>query len=981
MLDEATPKTVLQSAQSDLAKGAAGAALRALDEGLARFPDHPGMAGLRFNALRRLGRGADALAYAETLAKSQWSAPMFQAKSQALLDMGEGEAADALLAAAPVAIKQTALWGHSRAGCLEKLRGGDAALQWLRIFRASAVDAWFLAAYEAQVLARLGRLEESNSVLAEAMNREFQAPFLFQLARNHQAMGQLETALEVLEANREKVETDPHYFVTLSRVKAASGDLVGALSAAETGLDHAPELPALIAARYDGLRVLGRMGEAQAMAEGLERCRWVPAMYEASARNLLAVGRAGDARDLLLSAPSDLQSTPPWIKSMVACIEAISGGDAALKWLTTAGTRADTAWIPATEKARVLLGLGRIEEAHECLKSVISQGSSIYPVFQLARSLMTIGNAREALEILLENEAAAKVHPAFYAISSEALAQAGDRAEALSQAETGARKFPRDVSVRAALWRAMARDGRRGDAVRDCRAFAEGQKAHAASLVAAMHFLNGVEDDENCDLVIAALNNQTPVNVEAVIGQARVLLARSDASAALSRLNSGMKDQDWTAAATLLAANIETALGDAAATCKRLKSLLKREPHNTDGHFEMARQMVASGDWAMAQQHLSRMGEGTGARAARVDLLRAQMAAETDGPPAAIAFARRATQQDPRGPAGWDLKARFEYLLGDVTAAWESCARAEALKAATNLTGRKSAKPSQSFLGHILNEFRLLGPDAGFEHCRAEAPQQDAASYFRARLDETPGSFPCAVLLLSALQRMGRISSTPPQTGEGEAAIPKTVHQFWDTAEIPAQVAALMAHNRALNPDYAFHVHDLAKARRFLKDRDETEALRAFELAPLAAAKADIFRLAVLWHEGGVYMDADDRCIGSLNDIVDRHLSLIAYQEEYRSVGNNFLAVAPKHPVIRDALDDAAAAFRGSIGETLWLSTGPGAITRAVAAYGTECDGSLSSGIWIMPRHRLSRSIAAHVTLSYKGTASHWLRHSGKMVN
>ena len=78
--------------------------------------------------------------------------------------------------------------------------------------------------------------------------------------------------------------------------------------------------------------------------------------------------------------------------------------------------------------------------------------------------------------------------------------------------------------------------------------------------------------------------------------------------------------------------------------------------------------------------------------------------------------------------------------------------------------------------------------------------------------------------------------------------------------------------------------------------------------------------------------------------------------------------------MFRNALDQAAEASLGPLGETLWLSTGPGAVTRAFAHDMTGSDGQMTPRVWVMPDHRLRRSVAPHTRLSYKGTSNHWVK-------
>ncbi|MEL6680349.1 MAG: glycosyltransferase, partial [Pseudomonadota bacterium] len=241
-----------------------------------------------------------------------------------------------------------------------------------------------------------------------------------------------------------------------------------------------------------------------------------------------------------------------------------------------------------------------------------------------------------------------------------------------------------------------------------------------------------------------------------------------------------------------------------------------------------------------------------------------------------------------------------------------------------------------------------------------------------AKVTAEPHNTTAALHLLKALQNAGAVRDEPGPVRETER-IPRQVFQFWDR-ELPPALADLRERNRALNPGYAYHLFDKVRARAYLEERGGTALTRAFRRAPHPAAMSDIFRLAVLYHEGGLYMDPDDRCVAPLADHLNHGLRFIGYQEYLWSIGNNFLAVAPRDPIIGAALRDVEEAFASGHGETLWLSTGPGLMTRALAAHGVSADGALPDDIWIMPAHRLRRFVSSHVSLPYKSSDQHWTK-------
>ncbi len=120
-------------------------------------------------------------------------------------------------------------------------------------------------------------------------------------------------------------------------------------------------------------------------------------------------------------------------------------------------------------------------------------------------------------------------------------------------------------------------------------------------------------------------------------------------------------------------------------------------------------------------------------------------------------------------------------------------------------------------------------------------------------------------------------------------------------------------------------------------------------------------------------MDADDRSTAPLTGLLPAGASLVVYREYLGTLGNNFLAASPEHPVIRTALVQATAAINRGDQEILWLSTGPGLITRSVAQH-LAADDTLRPSLRIWARREMLRFVSIHCSAGYKDTIQHWTR-------
>ena len=284
---------------------------------------------------------------------------------------------------------------------------------------------------------------------------------------------------------------------------------------------------------------------------------------------------------------------------------------------------------------------------------------------------------------------------------------------------------------------------------------------------------------------------------------------------------------------------------------------------------------------------------------------------------------------------------------------------------------RRMLNVSQGLVGEILNDF-WTDPQA--LAAGQAAREQDKLENWVATVDAHRHHTGCAIGFMIHLRQTGAFDQKPAEADEGAAAIPRHIHQFWDTPEIPDDVMTLMGSWRAHNPGWSYTLHSLDSAREWLRQVSDSRLLRAFRHMPTIAGKVDLLRLAVLFAEGGVYADADDRCLASLDAVISGR-GLVLRQEHYGSIGNNFIAVRPHHPVIGQALEDAVSAVLRGDRESIWLSTGPGLMTRTVATHLVDDPRRLETlgrDLLVLDQPEITRFCVSGCRVSYKHSDRNW---------
>jgi tetratricopeptide (TPR) repeat protein len=306
------------------------------------------------------------------------------------------------------------------------------------------------------------------------------------------------------------------------------------------------------------------------------------------------------------------------------------------------------------------------------------------------------------------------------------------------------------------------------------------------------------------------------------------------------------------------------------------------------------------------------------------------------------------------------------------------------LGAPAKIAQGRPVRMSQSAMGQIYNEFalnkRLLEE---LNSIQDQAPMERVKS-IQSLVKLNPDHTPTAIQFIIALRQAGCLES--PSTlhdSKSSGAIPQSIIQYWDSSKLPHEIELYTRTWREWNADFEYRLFDDTAAKEFLTKNYPADTVRAYQRIEHAAGKADLFRLAYLYAEGGVYADADDRCIGPVSNALPPHATLAVFQEDYALAGlavgtlaNNFLAAVPNNAIIGRALEMACQAINRGDNDFIWLKTGPALVTRAFAQVIAETPLLLPTrlkNIAVLNRTTMTKVSAFHCFCSYKST-KHWTK-------
>jgi inositol phosphorylceramide mannosyltransferase catalytic subunit len=126
--------------------------------------------------------------------------------------------------------------------------------------------------------------------------------------------------------------------------------------------------------------------------------------------------------------------------------------------------------------------------------------------------------------------------------------------------------------------------------------------------------------------------------------------------------------------------------------------------------------------------------------------------------------------------------------------------------------------------------------------------------------------------------------------------IPRVLHQIWvGPHQLPEEFAAYADTWRRHHPGWEYRLWTEAEIPPDLRRPEARERLR------MPAERSDILRVEILWREGGVYVDTDFECRGSLEPHLDSREFVTASLFPHR-VNNAFIASVPGHVILDEAL-------------------------------------------------------------------------------
>jgi GT2 family glycosyltransferase len=189
--------------------------------------------------------------------------------------------------------------------------------------------------------------------------------------------------------------------------------------------------------------------------------------------------------------------------------------------------------------------------------------------------------------------------------------------------------------------------------------------------------------------------------------------------------------------------------------------------------------------------------------------------------------------------------------------------------------------------------------------------------------------------------------------------IPKIIHQLWIGPK--PRPSKFMATWKDKHPDYEYimwNEEELSKSDLRLECVPKINEIEEIN------GKADIIRWEILYHYGGLFIDADSICIEPFDYLIEQHKPFCGYENETARPGlvaTGTMAFPKNHPLPRGAINyiKLNEVSRAKTGKMAWRNVGPELLTRLLQT-NLFSDVVIYPSYYFLPKHLTGLQYMGH---------------------
>ena len=164
-----------------------------------------------------------------------------------------------------------------------------------------------------------------------------------------------------------------------------------------------------------------------------------------------------------------------------------------------------------------------------------------------------------------------------------------------------------------------------------------------------------------------------------------------------------------------------------------------------------------------------------------------------------------------------------------------------------------------------------------------------------------------------------------------QPVVPLNLYLTWSIKQLPAKMQENVDRMRKVNPEFNVQIFDCDERREFIKKNFPGDILTAYDTLKPGAFKADLWRLCVLYINGGIYADIKFNCINNFKFIalterehfaLDMHHS---WKEGEIGLINGLIVAKPKNNFLLRSINKISENVKNKYYGIMQLyPTGPG---------------------------------------------------------
>jgi hypothetical protein len=195
--------------------------------------------------------------------------------------------------------------------------------------------------------------------------------------------------------------------------------------------------------------------------------------------------------------------------------------------------------------------------------------------------------------------------------------------------------------------------------------------------------------------------------------------------------------------------------------------------------------------------------------------------------------------------------------------------------------------------------------------------------------------------------------------------------QFWE-GTVDEAVASLMNSWRTMNPGYTYLRFNREMASIYLYDNygEDSRVLQSFLASRIPAMASDIFRVAWLYKEGGIYVDAATEPLSPVDNWgICLHGKLVLMRKWHGKICNGFISSPSKSTVLYQILAAICDNIEKSSSSNIWEISGPGNFLFLDDSYPKD-------DLLVIEQSSLSSCFRLVNNLPHKEPGKHWSSQS-----